>query len=80
MKSTYSLDIETVETVEKLAADWNVSKTEVIRRAVRQAAEQQSARTPESRLESLRALQSHVKAQRTNLSAWKKTIREGHRL
>ena len=38
IKSTYSLDVETVRTLESLARRWNVSKTEVVRRAIRAAA------------------------------------------
>ena len=34
IKSTYSLDPETVRRVERLAARWKVSKSEVLRRAV----------------------------------------------
>ena len=33
IKSTYSLDVETVRTLETLACRWNVSKSEVLRRA-----------------------------------------------
>ncbi len=38
IKSTYSLDVETVRTLETLAARWNVSKSEVLRCAIRTAA------------------------------------------
>lgn len=38
IKSTYSLDVETVRTLEGMARRWNVSKSEALRRAIRSAA------------------------------------------
>ena len=38
IKSTYSLDVESVRALEALAQRWNVSKSEVLRRAIRMAA------------------------------------------
>ena len=38
IKSTYSLDVESMRTLEKLAQRWNVSKSAVLRRAIRIAA------------------------------------------
>ena len=38
IKSTYSLDVESVRVLEALAKRWNVSKSEVLRRAIRIAA------------------------------------------
>ena len=38
IKSTYSLDVESVRVLEALAQRWNVSKSEVLRRAIRIAA------------------------------------------
>ena len=45
VKSTYSLDPTTVRTLERMAARWNVSKSEALRRAVR-IAEERSGDTP----------------------------------
>ena len=42
IKSTYSLDVETARTLEALAQRWNVPKTEVLRRAIRAAAQEES--------------------------------------
>ena len=61
IKSTYSLDVETVRTLESLARRWNVPKTEVLRRAIRAAAREESP-DERSALESLRLLQASVKA------------------
>jgi len=38
VKTTYSLDVETVEKLEQLARRWGVSKSEAMRRAIRAAA------------------------------------------
>jgi len=38
VKATYSLDLETVQTLEQLARRWKVSKSEALRRAIRVAA------------------------------------------
>jgi hypothetical protein len=38
IKTTYSLDVETVRTLEQMARRWNVSKSEALRRAIRAAA------------------------------------------
>ena len=38
IKATYSLDVESVHTLEELARRWRVSKSEVLRRAIRGAA------------------------------------------
>lgn len=39
VKSTYSLDVETVRTLERMARRWRVSKSEALRRAIRAAAD-----------------------------------------
>lgn len=38
IKSTYSLDVETVRALERLARRWNVSKSEALRRAIQASA------------------------------------------
>ncbi|NCT66723.1 MAG: hypothetical protein GXC76_03655 [Rhodanobacteraceae bacterium] len=42
-RSTYALDMETSQTIKRLAREWQVSQAEVIRRSVRQAAAQPKA-------------------------------------
>jgi predicted transcriptional regulator len=34
IKSTYALDVETIRKLERVAARWRVSKSEVLRRAI----------------------------------------------
>lgn len=69
IKSTYSLDVGTVRTLEGLARLWNVSKSEALRRAIRNEAERQPSRA-ESRLQALRTLQESVAARDLDLHAW----------
>ena len=62
IKSTYSLDVETVRTLESLACRWNVSKSEVLRRAIRAAAGDENQRV-KKKLEALDRWQASLKAQ-----------------
>ncbi len=77
-KATYSLDSATLEKLNRLSHRWQVSKTEVLRRAVHQAAEM-AAPSPEERLAALHTLQQWVKEKRIDLEKWKKTIKDGRR-
>lgn len=52
VKTTYSLDVETVRTLEDLARRWNVSKSEALRRAIRAS----SGRAPAEDLTPVQAL------------------------
>ena len=74
IKSTYSLDVETVRTLESLARRWNVSKTEVVRRAIRAAAGEKSQRAGE-RLAALDKLQASMKARGVDFTAWEREVR-----
>jgi transposase-like protein len=57
VKVTFTIDAETAASLEKLAKDWDVPKSEAFRRAVRQAREQRllqaKARKPADVLEHL---------------------------
>ena len=74
IKSTYSLDVETVRTLESLARRWNVSKSEVLRRAIRAVAEEKSPRA-KRKLEALRQLQASVKQRGIDVAAWEREVR-----
>jgi hypothetical protein len=82
IKSTYSLDPETVRKVERLATRWKVSKSEVLRRAVAAAKEEPSLAPPppeptiESRLEALCKLQEHMNLTPQQARAWEKDSRQ----
>ena len=75
IKSTYSLDVGTVRTLEGLARRWNVSKSEALRRAIRGEAERQPSRA-DARLQALRALQASVAARGVDLDGWERQTKE----
>ena len=74
IKSTYSLDIESVRVLEVLAQRWKVSKSEVLRRAIRLAAEG-GYEEYDSKLNALDQLQSCVRERRIDLSKWANEIK-----
>jgi len=74
IKSTYSLDVETVRTLEALARRWNVSKSEALRRAIRSAAGEKSQRVRE-KLEALKQLQDYVQRRGIDVEAWAREAR-----
>ena len=74
IKSTYSLDVETVRTLEMLARRWDVSKSEALRRAIRSAAGEKSQRVRE-KLEALRQLQDYVQRRGIDVEAWAREAR-----
>ena len=74
IKSTYSLDVETVRTLESLARRWDVSKSEALRRAIRSAAGEKSQRVREKR-EALRQLQDYVQRRGIDVEAWAREAR-----
>lgn len=75
IKCTYSLDAGTVRTLEELARRWNVSKSEALRRAIRNESERQLSRA-DARLRALRALQKSVAARDVDLDVWEHQARE----
>jgi hypothetical protein len=76
IKSTYSLDAPSVVTLNRLARQWQVSKTEVLRRALRQASQQESI-SPAERIAALRELQRSVAEKRIDLKKWQRTVKDG---
>ena len=74
IKSTYSLDVESVRVLESLAKRWKVSKSEVLRRAIRIAAtgdDQEKA----TALDVLDRLQSSVRERKIDLSNWASEVK-----
>ena len=78
IKSTYSLDVETVRALEALARRWNVSKSEVLRRAIRAAAGDENQRV-KKKLEALDRWQASLKAQGIDFAAWEQEARAERR-
>ncbi len=72
VKSTYSLDVESVRTLEELARRWGVSKSEVLRQAIRSAAA--TARSGEAALSALDRLQASVRRRKLDVAHWEGEI------
>ena len=70
IKSTYSLDVDSVRTLEALAERWSVSKSEVIRRALRIAAMTGDDTDGGVALEALTRLQDGVRERGVDLAQW----------
>ncbi len=61
IKSTYSLDRDTVRKVERLARDWKVSESDVVKRLVAEAKSVEEKPVSEmTPLEAFHALQEHL--------------------
>ena len=73
IKTTYSLDLETVRALEDLAKRWDVPKSEALRRAIRAASREVSS----SSSDALRALDEIHKSYPLSLAEarrWQKAI------
>ena len=78
IKSTYSLDVESMRTLEKLAQRWNVSKSEVLRRAIRIAAIDGISGAGAA-LGALDQLQASLRSRRVNLAQWERDLKAERR-
>lgn len=71
VKSTYVLDLETAQTLDRLASDWQVSKSEALRRAIRSAG---TVAAPDG-VTIVRRLQQAVQLDRAGADQWAETVR-----
>lgn len=78
IKSTYSLDAATVRQLDSLARRWNVSKSEVIRRAIRAATSRYSTSSSEA-LRALDRLQESHGMTRDKADEWATHIHDERR-
>jgi predicted transcriptional regulator len=78
VKSTFTLDVETAERLERLARAWGVSKSEVLRRAIR-AAPDLPAEVPHPALASFERLQAARKRSAVSAQQWARDAREQRR-
>jgi hypothetical protein len=76
IKSTYSLDRETLKQLQQLARIWQVSKTEVVRRAIRSTAERELPKPWEKRMEALQALRKSMRARGVDFEKWMRDSRK----
>ena len=78
VKSTYSLDVETIRQLEELAKRWNTSKSGALRRAIRSAAKQARSDHNEA-LDALDRLQALLALDRESARAWADEVRQERR-
>jgi hypothetical protein len=74
VKSTYALDVETVRKLDRVAARWKVSKSEVLRRAIEVVARDQLGEPPPP-LQALDELQKSVKLTKQRTEKWSREVR-----
>lgn len=73
IRTTYALDEETVDRLNKLAREWNVSKSEALRRAIRVA--DTTSVTTDERLKALDELQASIGLTTRQAQAWVRQVR-----
>ncbi len=78
VKSTYSLDVETVRALERMALRWRVSKSEALRRAIRTAADRAAEQAPDG-LVALDQLQRSLALDARAAERWEAEIRRERR-
>lgn len=78
IKVTYSLDVPTVRSLERLARLWKVSKSEALRRAIRLAAER-DADVETDPVRALDRLQDEFGLDQAEAERWEKDVRAGRR-
>jgi hypothetical protein len=71
VKSTYVMDLETAETLDRLARDWQVSRSEALRRAIRAAAVSDAP----DRVALFRSLQQVAGVTRAKADRWAASVR-----
>jgi hypothetical protein len=75
IRSTFSLDRETVAALDQLAARWGVSKSEAFRRIVHAAARVEEVDAAGDALTALDELQERLKLTEEQAQAWIREIR-----
>lgn len=80
-RTTFALDEATAMRLKRLAARWQVSQAEVVRRSVEQA-ERQLTASPgdiERRLETARQLRASLRKRKVDVAAWIATAHDSRR-
>ena len=78
IKSTYSLDVETVRALEDMALRWKVSKSEALRRAIRAAASEGSQEGNDT-IVALDELQRSLNLSPAKARTWARRVRTERR-
>ena len=74
IRSTYVMDIETMQALERISRRWKVSKSEALRRAIRAAVEQPLSE-PKDALRALDELQRSLKLTPARARDWARMAR-----
>lgn len=79
-RTTFALDEPTAQRLKRLAARWQVSQAEVVRRSVEQA-ENIAVSTPdiEQRIEAARRLRESLRERKVDVAAWIQSARDSRR-
>jgi hypothetical protein len=75
IKTTYSLDVETMRKLELMARRWNVSKSEALRRAIRAAATEGLPEEGREAISALDELQRSLDLDAAEAARWGKAAR-----
>lgn len=78
IRSTYSLDVGTVQKLDRLAEHWKTSKSDALRRAVDKVANQ-ALQNREDAIEALEELQRRVAAAGIDVEKWTEEVRKERR-
>ena len=79
VKTTYSLDLKTVRTLEALAQRWKVSKSEALRRAIRASAEREPREAGREALRALDELQRALGLTAETAEQWVQAVQDERR-
>jgi hypothetical protein len=79
VKTTYSLDLKTVRTLEALAQRWKVSKSEALRRAIRASAEREPREAGREALRALDDLQQALGLTAETAERWVEAVQDERR-
>lgn len=71
VKSTYVLDVQTAKALDQIAQEWQVSKSEALRRLINAA----GASTATDRVSEFRHLQKMASLSRADAERWTETVR-----
>jgi len=74
IRSTFALDPETADSLDRLAGRWGVSKSEALRRAVAAAAVVEGADAASDAAAALRDLQARLGLDRRKANAWVRSL------
>ena len=75
IKATYSLDPETIRSLDRIARRWDVSKSEALRRAIRGAESADAAASRSDAVAALDELQARLSLDKGAAEGWSRAIR-----